>query len=126
VDQHPSEDRLSVWVTLSELFVGRALGDADYEHAASTLATSGYSIDQLERILTNEVSPALRSNLGMLGVPEMLGWAPDELRAIICSRRARTSFVSRWIRQKPPRVVRDRWRVVRSILEQRLRKPSDA
>jgi hypothetical protein len=123
VEPRSSDERHSVWVALSELFVGRQLLDADYEHVAATLATSGYSIDELEQILRDEVSPALRSNVGLLGIPEILGWSPDEIRAMILAHRKRESFVTRWIRWRPPRVVRERWRVLRVILQERLRAP---
>lgn len=119
-NRRSSDDRLSVWVALSELFVGRELLDSDYENTAATLASSGYSIEAIEQILTEDVCPALRSNLGMFGVPEMLGWDPAELKAAIVSQRSRRSLLSWLTRAQPPRLVRERWREVRAMLEQRL------
>jgi hypothetical protein len=124
-NQHARDDQLLVWVALSELFVGRELIRSDYENTAATLVSSGYSIAAIEQILTEDVSPALRSNLGMLGVPEMLGWEPAELKAIIVLQRSRRSLLSWLTRGKPPRLVRERWREVRTILEQLLRDVTD-
>ena len=80
------ERRAPVWEALSELFVGKELQDYDYAGIAKTLRLSGYSVDELEKVLREEVAPVFRSNLSALAVPEMEGWAQDtvvkEVRAL--------------------------------------------
>lgn len=57
------DERLPVWEALSEFFLDSELDTGDHEHIASRLASSTYSIRELEDILHFEVYPACRSNL---------------------------------------------------------------
>lgn len=56
------DKRIPVWAALSELYL-----DTDvslwYDSVARTLASSPYSLETLERILVDEVHPALHANL---------------------------------------------------------------
>lgn len=51
------ERRAPVWQALSELFVGKELQDYDYAAIAETLRGSKYSLDELEKVLHEEVAP---------------------------------------------------------------------
>ena len=116
------ERRAPVWEALSELFVGKELQDYDYAGIAKTLRASGYSVDELEKVLREEVAPVFRSNLSALAVPEMEGWARDtvveEIRAYL--ERERTGMSRLLMRMGTSRPLPDaatkRWQQIRSLL----------
>ena len=116
------ERRAPVWEALSELFVGKELQDYDYAGIAKTLRLSGYSVDELEKVLREEVAPVFRSNLSALAVPEMEGWAQDtvvkEVRAYL--ERERTGLSRLLTRLGTSRALPDvatkRWLQIRSLL----------
>ena len=116
------EHRAPVWEALSELFVGKELQDYDYAGIAETLRASGYSVDELDKVLREEVAPVFRSNLSALAVPEMEGWAHDtvveEIRAYL--ERERTGISRLLMRLGTSRALPDaatmRWQRIRSLL----------
>src|SRR5258706_16230438 len=55
--------RRPVWSALSELFLDTNLDSAGLNRIANTLASSPYSLEELDQILLWEVYPACRSNL---------------------------------------------------------------
>ncbi|WP_206950786.1 DUF7079 family protein [Trinickia acidisoli] len=116
------ERRAPVWEALSELFVGKELQDYDYEAIAETLRQSGYSLDELEKMLREEVAPVFRSNLSPLAVPEMEGWAREavvkDVRAYLARERAGLlRILARFVASGAlPNVVSDRWLKIRSRL----------
>jgi hypothetical protein len=67
------EARAPGWEALAELFVGKDLQKYDYVAIADTLRQSGYSVDELDRILRYEVAPVFAEDLSPLAVPEMQG-----------------------------------------------------
>lgn len=116
------ERRAPVWEALSELFVGKELQDYDYADIAETLRVSGYSLDELENVLREEVAPVFRSNLSPLAVPEMEGWAQEavvkEIRAYL--DREKTCLSRLLARLGTSRALPDaatrRWQRIRSLL----------
>ncbi len=116
------ERRAPVWEALSELFVGKELQDYDYAGIAKALRASGYSLDELERALREEVAPVFRINLSPLAIPEMEGWAQEavvkEIQAYL--KRERTGLSRMLTRLTAsrilPSVAADRWRRIRSLL----------
>lgn len=116
------ERRAPVWEALSELFVGKELQDYDYAGIAKTLRLSGYSLDELEKVLHEEVAPVFRSNLSALAIPEMEGWAQDtvvkEVRAYLeCDRTVLLRLLTRLRTSRAlPDVARKRWLQIRSRL----------
>ena len=116
------ERRAAVWEALSELFLGKELQDYDYAAIAETLRASGYSLDELEKVLREEVAPVFRSNLSLLAVPEMEGWAQEavvkEIQAYL--ERERTSLsrmLARLVTSRTlPEVAIKRWLKIRSLL----------
>lgn len=116
------ERRAPVWEALSELFVGKELQDYDYAGIAKTLRLSGYSLEELEKVLREEVAPVFRSNLSALAVPEMEGWGQDtvvkEVRAYL--ERERTGLSRLLARLGTsgtlPDVAAKRWVLLRSVL----------
>ena len=116
------ERRAQVWETLSELFVGKELQDYDYARIAETLRAFGYPLDQLEKVLREEVAPVFRSNLSALAVPEMEGWAQDtvvkEIRAYLERERIGISrlLMRLGTSRSLPDAATKRWRRIRSLL----------
>lgn len=116
------ERRAPVWEALSELFVGKELPDYDYAGIAKALRQSGYSLDELEKVLREEVAPVFCSNLSALAVPVMEGWAHDtvveEIRAYL--ERERTGMSRLLMRLGTSRPLPDaatkRWQQIRSLL----------
>jgi hypothetical protein len=116
------ERRAPVWEALSELFVGKELQDYDYAGIAETLRASSYSVDELDKVLREEVAPVFRSNLSALAVPEMEGWAHDtvveEIRAYLEHERTGISWLLARLgtsRALPDAATR-RWQRIRSLL----------
>jgi hypothetical protein len=118
------ERRAPVWEALSELFVGKELQDYDYAGIAETLRVSGYSLDELENVLREEVAPVFRSNLSPLAVPEMEGWAQEAVVKAIRTHldREKTSLPRMLARLATPsalpEVAAKRWLRIRSLLSQ--------
>jgi len=118
------ERRAPVWGALSELFVGKELQDYDYADIAETLRVSGYSLDELENVLREEVAPVYRSNLSPLAVPEMEGWAQEavvkEIRAYLDREKTGLSrMLTRLATSRAlPEVAAKRWLQIRSLLSQ--------
>jgi hypothetical protein len=116
------ERRAPVWEALSELFVGKELQDYDYAGIAKTLRLSGYSLEELETVLREEVAPVFRSNLSALAIPEMEGWARDtvvkEIRAYLRRERTGLSWLFAHLRTSRalPDVAAKRWQQIRSLL----------
>jgi hypothetical protein len=87
------ESRRPVWAALSELFLDTNLDSADVNRIAKTLASSRYSLDELDQILLSEVYPACRSNLlSMAG--EWAGFDPEWLESRIL--RGPSSMARAW------------------------------
>lgn len=116
------ERRAPVWEALSELFVGKELQDYDYAGIAKTLRLSGYSVDELEKVLREEVAPVFRSNLSSLAIPEMEGWAQDtvvkEVRAYLERERTGLSWLLRHLgtSRALPDAATKRWQRIRTLL----------
>lgn len=70
------ERRLTVWRALSELFLDTELDTAAYARIVQVVTASGYSPDELQTILWNELFPVLQDNLRSVA-GEWSGW-PDE------------------------------------------------
>lgn len=116
------ERRAPVWEALSELFVGKELQDYDYAGIAKTLRLSGYSLEELEKVLREEVAPVFRSNLSALAVPEMEGWGQDTVVKMVRAylERERTGLSRLLARLGTsgtlPDVAAKRWVLLRSVL----------
>ena len=116
------ERRGPVWEALSELFVGKELQDYDYAGIAKTLRLSGYSLEELEKVLREEVAPVFRSNLSALAVPEMEGWGRDTVVKMVRAylERERTGLSRLLARLGTsgtlPDVAAKRWVRLRSLL----------
>jgi len=116
------ERRAPVWEALSELFVGKELQDYDYAGIAKTLRLSGYSLEELEKVLREEVAPVFRSNLSALAVPEMEGWGRDTVVKMVRAylERERTGLSRLLARLGTsgtlPDVAAKRWVLLRSVL----------
>lgn len=118
------ERRAPVWEALSELFVGKELQDYDYAGIAEALRLSGYSLDELENVLREEVAPVFRRNLSPLAIPEMEGWTQaavvKEIRTYL--GREKTSLprmLTRLLTSRAlPEMAAKRWLQIRSLLSQ--------
>ncbi|WP_422664590.1 DUF7079 family protein [Trinickia sp.] len=110
-----TQRRAPVWEALAELFVGRELQEYDYVAIAQTLRASGYGREELERILRDEVAPALRGNLSPWAVPEMEGWSQETVVAVVRGyMERRPGGLSRLLnrlsgRRAVPQVAHARW-----------------
>lgn len=60
--------RKPVWIALSQLFIVSEYQDSP-ETIARTLATSPYTIDEIDSILRYEITPILRANLSIFAWP---------------------------------------------------------
>lgn len=55
--------RRPVWVALSDLYLDTELQPSDHDRIAGTIVASGYSIDEIEKILRREVGPIVGMNM---------------------------------------------------------------
>ena len=107
--------RRPVWIALSDLYLDTELQAGDYEHIRDVILASGYTLDEVERILRFEVGPVLGLNLlSVAGV--WSGFDPDWLVDSILQRQRS------WRRCLPSflgfRMVRDAWERVRDLMRQ--------
>lgn len=105
--------RSPVWVALSALYL-----DTDvrlfHDGIARTLAASPYALDELQRILVDEVHPALHANLLQVagewaGFDE--GWLVEHVQAV----RSRPLWLRRLTRLSFG-MVREHWRALEPMI----------
>jgi hypothetical protein len=87
------ERRRPVWEAMSAFFLDTELDEKWRGEIAGTLLESGYSVEELERILWGEVCPVLWVNL-MSVAGEWAGFDMGEVERRILSRPA--GRVARW------------------------------
>lgn len=113
----PAEEidrRRPVWQAMSAFFLDTELDAADDERIADVLAASGYSIDELERILWHELSPILHWNL-MSIAGEWAGFDMQSVEQQILSHPA-GKFRRWWSHITGGHIARHAWSRVRQIL----------
>ncbi|MFD0724879.1 DUF7079 family protein [Lysobacter brunescens] len=105
--------RIPVWVALSELYL-----DTDvrffHDSVARVLAASPYPLDELQRILLDEVHPALHANLLQVA-GEWAGfddaWLVEHVQAV----RRRPLWLRRLTRLSSG-MVREHWRALEPMI----------
>jgi hypothetical protein len=112
MDETEAASRRPVWEALSTLFL-----DTDIsllrEYRVRTLASSPYSLDEIEEILKHEVFPVCRWNLVSIA-GEWAGFDLDSLERQILKPRSRLWSLGSW------QVVRSKeWRETRAGIERR-------
>ncbi|MCV6623860.1 MAG: hypothetical protein OIF51_19160 [Cellvibrionaceae bacterium] len=73
------EDRTPVWSCMQDLYMDTDV-TLSYGYIAKCCGQSKYSLEELEKILFNEVLPALRFNMFDLPAPE---WAGFETKWVV-------------------------------------------
>ena len=114
----PAQDlaaRRQVWGAMSEMFLDTDVAQFR-QHTAAQLASSPYSLAQLDAILRAEVNPVCRFNF-VLVAGEWAGFGVDALQVRILARaNARFAFL-RWLnpaeRWMP---VAEEWRQTRQLV----------
>jgi len=72
------ERRLKIWRALSELFLDTEVGEVTFNYIARTVTETGYTPEEMHRILWGEVYPVLECNLrSVAGV--WSGWSDEWL-----------------------------------------------
>lgn len=108
--------RLPVWVALSDLYLDTELDGSGFRRIADALVQSGYTDEELQAILLEEVHPVCIPNLlSMVG--EWEGFDPEELqRRILANQRRpwKKWFISRVGRS----MVQGHWRTVMSLVHE--------
>lgn len=110
----PSQDlerRRPVWEVLSWFFLDSEMDDGDRRRMADTIAASGYTPDEIQHILWEELYPVLRTNLyGGAGVWE--GFDLDWMQEQILSGTHRRTLVMRMMGVLPfgpALIIRQEW-----------------
>ena len=107
------DDRLPVWEALSDFFLDTELDEKDHQRISEVLASSPYSIQDIEDILRFEVYPVLIWNLrSMAG--EWAGFDRDWLQEQIQPRLNRRPKIRMPMLQWG--MVRDHWIRVSTIV----------
>ncbi len=74
-----TNERLTTWRALSELFLDTEIEQLTLDHIARTVQSSPYTTDQVEDILWAEVYPVLKQNLtSVAGIWD--GWSDSWLK----------------------------------------------
>ncbi|AWN22992.1 hypothetical protein DKM44_06905 [Deinococcus irradiatisoli] len=112
--------RRRAWLALSELFLDSELESADVRRLAQQLRASGFTLTELEHLLSAEVAPVLGGNLlSVAGVWN--GFDPDWLEGQILARRGR----GRWLGRLSVRLIQDDWqRLKAAFLAGEIKEPS--
>jgi hypothetical protein len=106
-------DRTPIWDCMQDLYMDTDV-TLSYSFIAQRCADSKYSIEELERILFNEVLPALRFNMFDLPAPEWAGFPIDwVVKRVLSTHR----FGKRkpWILR---RYTQAHWYEVRQIIQE--------
>lgn len=108
------DERFPVWDALSEFFLDTELGEADYQRIARTLASSDYTIEELQDILYYEVYPACKWNMFSIA-GEWAGFHPDWVMRNIAPRKNRRPTplfgpIHKWM-------FRNHWSQVSALVE---------
>jgi len=82
LSQSEIDRRLPVWHALSQLFLDTELQRQDYESIAGRLRASRYSMQELRRLLQDEVAPAFAPNLASVA-GEWAGWSENTVRDLV-------------------------------------------
>lgn len=109
--------RRPVWLALADLFLDTDVRSA-YVSIAATLAASPYSLDELRRILDDEVTPVLQGNLLQVA-GEWAGfdeeWVIERVSARVGKRRWLPALVN----------LNSDWRVLAGLVERLRALPDD-
>ena len=108
------EERVPVWEALSNFFLDRELDKADYQRIAEALASSPYSVGDMEEILRREVYPVLIWNLRS-AAGEWAGFDRKWLRGSIepyLNKRPKFRLpIAQWA------IIRHHWQRVSELME---------
>lgn len=107
-------ERLPVWTSLSELFLDTELGDYDFNRIANSLKNSPYKVDEIERILRDEVAPAFAGNLWS-PAGEWQPWSENDVLRIM-KRQAESRWITRIITRFAMRTIPSEWAQIASRL----------
>ncbi|RRN78790.1 MULTISPECIES: DUF7079 family protein [Pseudoxanthomonas] len=94
----PTPERRQVWEAMSELYLDTDVDAEVLTRVAGVLAQSPYSLDELQKILRNEVHPVLVPNLCSVA-PVWDGFDPEWLAAEI-GAHLRRPWPVRWWRAR--------------------------
>ena len=113
--------RSPVWIVLSDLFIGKELQGYTLRYIIEVLKESQYSIDELEFIFLNEVSPVFRFNI--YSIPEMEGWNNQAIVSEVISYLKKDGifhriFKKEWFNRKLlPNVSKKRWNIIKKYFD---------
>jgi hypothetical protein len=119
--------RMPVWEAISDLWLDTELGENGVLYIARVLAESGYSLEEIDKIYTEEVAPVVYMNAySVTGV--WTGFDPVWLKEEILKKTKRHFIISDLpiIKQIKIKIitcsVEDNWKSVKNILTQTLNK----
>lgn len=104
-------NRTPVWDALSELFLDTELQPEELERIGRTLATSPYSIEELDAILFDEVYPVCIWNLRTVA-GEWAGFDSESLHTAILNHLRAWVRIPRWL-QTGHWMIREPWTKVK-------------
>ena len=113
--------RSPVWVAMSELFLDTSLTKQELSQITEAIRTAGFTADEAEGILLDEVAPIFGWNL-LSVAGEWLPWDETVVAELVLerlSKRNRLRFLSRprrWLRGRLIRLISDDWNAVKKSL----------
>lgn len=112
------ERRRPLWTALSRMFLDNELDDEDRRDMAQTIVSSGYSPEEVLKVLWEEVYPVAASNLRS-PAGEWKGFDLDWMQEEILSGRHRRTWLTRMAEampHSPARMVHQEWQALLPFL----------
>lgn len=106
------KDRTPVWDLMQNIYMDTDV-TLSYHAISETCATSKYTLDELEKILFNEVLPALKFNMFVMPAPEWAGFNTEWVVERILKKH-------RFGKRKPwvlRRYTKGHWVKIRHLIE---------
>lgn len=105
------ERRRPLWIELSDLYLDTELETSDHGRMSDAIVASGFTLEEVERILRCELGPVLGMNL-LSVAGAWSGFDPDRLVEAVLDRQRS------WRRHLPSftafRMIQDHWKPVRA------------
>lgn len=120
INEHEIARRAPVWTALAELFLDTELQDYQRQYIVDTLRQSGYSLEELQNIFSQEVAPVFHANLRTM-TGEWQPWSADFVKErVLAYLGKRPTLAERflplgWLRGRQTAPVQKQWEAIQNL-----------
>ena len=120
INEHEIARRVPVWAALAELFLDVELQDYQHQYIADTLRQSGYSLEELHNIFSQEVAPVFHANLRTMA-GEWQPWSADFVKECVLAYLDRWPTLAErflppdWLRSRQTAPIQKQWEAVQYL-----------